>query len=117
MNRVVVTGLGTVSPIGHSTPSYWAALTAGQCGFGPPTLAAAERINTKVVAEVKGFVPVDHFDSRHISLLDRVSHFAVVAAREAIGQSGLSFRDGLGERTAAIVGSGIGGQSTQDESF
>ena len=117
MNRVVVTGLGTVSPVGLSTPSYWAALTAGQCGFGPPTMAAADRINTKVVAEVKGFVPADHFDSRQISLLDRVSQFAVVAAREAIAQSGLSFRDGLGERTAAIVGSGIGGQSTQDESF
>jgi nodulation protein E len=117
VNRVVVTGLGTVSPVGLSTPSYWAALTAGQCGFGPPTMAAADRINTKVVAEVKGFVPADHFDSRQISLLDRVSQFAVVAAREAIAQSGLSFRDGLGERTAAIVGSGIGGQSTQDESF
>ena len=117
MIRVVVTGLGTVSPVGLSTPSYWVALTAGQCGFGPPTMAAADRINTKIVAEVKGFVPTDHFDSRQISLLDRVSQFAVVAAREAIAQSGLSFRDGLGERTAAIVGSGIGGQSTQDESF
>ena len=117
MNRVVVTGLGTVSPVGLSTSSYWAALTAGQCGFGPPTMLAVERVNTKVVAEVKGFVPADHFDSRQISLLDRVSQFAVVAAREAIAQSGLSFRDGLGERTAAIVGSGIGGQSTQDESF
>jgi nodulation protein E len=80
-------------------------------------MAAADRINTKIVAEVKGFVPADHFDSRQISLLDRVSQFAVVAAREAIAQSGLSFRDGLGERTAAIVGSSIGGQSTQDESF
>jgi nodulation protein E len=117
VNRVVVTGLGAVSPVGLSTSSYWAALTAGQCGFGPPTMAAADRINTKVVAEVQGFVPADHFDSRQISLLDRVSQFAVVAAREAIAQSGLSFRDGLGERTAAIVGSGIGGQSTQDESF
>ena len=117
MNRVVVTGLGTISPIGLSTKSYWAALTAGQCGFGSPTMAAADRINTKVVAEVKGFVPADHFDSRQISFLDRVSQFAVVAAREAIAQSGLSFRDGLGERTAAIVGSGIGGQSTQDDAF
>jgi nodulation protein E len=117
VNRVVVTGLGTVSPVGLSTPSYWAAVTAGQCGFGPPTIADPNRINTKVVAEVKGFVPADHFDSRQISLLDRVSQFAVVAAREAIAQSGVSFHDGLGERTAAIVGSGIGGQGTQDESF
>jgi nodulation protein E len=117
VNRVVVTGLGTISPIGLSTSSYWAAITAGQCGFGPPTMLAADRVNTKVVAEVKGFVAADHFDSRQISYLDRVSQFAVVAAREAIAQSGLSFSGGLGERTAAIVGSGIGGQSTQDESF
>jgi nodulation protein E len=117
VNRVVVTGLGTVSPVGRSTPSYWAALTAGQCGFGPPTMLASERVNTKVLAEVKGFVPADHFDSRQIGLLDRVSQFAVVAAREAIGQSGLSFRDGLGERTASIIGCGIGGQTTQDDNF
>jgi nodulation protein E len=117
VNRVVVTGLGTISPVGLSTSSYWAAITAGQCGFGPPTMLAADRVNTKVVAEVKRFVAADHFDSRQISFLDRVSQFAVVAAREAIAQSGLSFSGGLGERTAAIVGSGIGGQSTQDESF
>jgi nodulation protein E len=117
VNRVVITGLGTVSPIGLSTAAYWTALTAGQSGFGPPTIFAAERLNTKIVAEVKGFVPEGHFDTRQIGLLDRVSQFAVVAAREAIAQSGLSFRNGLGERTAAIVGSGIGGQTTQDDSF
>jgi nodulation protein E len=117
VNRVVITGLGTVSPVGPSTAAYWAALTAGQTGFGPPTIFAAERLNTRVVAEVKGFVPEDHFDARQIGFLDRVSQFAVVAAREAITQSGLSFRDGLGERTAAIVGSGIGGQTTQDDNF
>ena len=117
MNRVVITGLGTVSPVGLSTQSYWAALTAGRSGFAAPTIFDAERLNTRVVAEVKGFVPADHFDTRQIGFLDRVSQFAVVAAREAVAQSGLSFRDGLGERTAAIVGSGIGGQTTQDDNF
>lgn len=117
MNRVVITGLGTVSPIGLSTNSYWASLTAGQSGFGPPTIFAADRVNTKVFAEVKGFVPADHFDARQISFLDRVSQFAIVAAREAVAQAGLSFRDGLGERTASIIGCGIGGQTTQDDNF
>jgi nodulation protein E len=117
VNRVVITGLGTISPIGQTTKSYWAALTAGDSGFGPPTIFAAERLNTKVVAEVKGFVAEDHFESRQIGLLDRVSQFAVVAAREAITQAGLSFREGLGQRTAAVVGSGIGGQTTQDDAF
>ena len=68
MNRVVITGLGTISPIGLSTKSYWNALTAGQSGFGPPTIFAAERLNTKVVAEVKGFVPEHHFDARQLGL-------------------------------------------------
>jgi nodulation protein E len=117
VKRVVITGLGTVSPLGLSTNAYWTALAAGQSGFGPPTIFAAERLNTKVVAEVKGFVPEDHFDARQIGLLDRVSQFAVVAAREAIAQSGLSFHDGLGERTATIIGCGIGGQTTQDDNF
>jgi len=117
VKRVVITGLGAVSPVGQSTQSYWAALAAGQSGFAPPTMLAIERLNTKVVAEVKGFAPADHFDTRQIGFLDRVSQFALVAAREAIAQSGLSFRDGLGERTAAIVGSGIGGQGTQDDNF
>jgi nodulation protein E len=117
VNRVVITGLGAVSPIGLSTQAYWAALVAGRSGFGPPTIFAADRLNTKVVAEVKGYVPADHFDVRQIGFLDRVSQLAVVAAREAIAQAGLSFRDGLGERTAAIIGSGIGGQTTQDDNF
>jgi nodulation protein E len=117
VNRVVVTGLGTVSPVGQSSAAYWAALAAGRTGFGPPTIFDASRLNTKSVAEVNDFVAADHFDVRQIGFLDRVSQFAVVAAREAIGQSGLSFRSGLGARTAAIIGSGIGGQTTQDDNF
>jgi nodulation protein E len=117
VNRVVVTGLGTVSPVGQSSAAYWAALAAGRPGFGPPTIFDAGRLNTKSVAEVNDFVAADHFDVRQIGFLDRVSQFAVVAAREAIGQSGLSFRNGLGARTAAIIGSGIGGQTTQDDNF
>ncbi len=117
MNRVVITGLGAVSPIGQSAAAYWAALVEGQSGFGPPTIFPTDRLNTKVVAEVKDFVPADHFDTRQIGFLDRVSQFAVVAAREAVAQSGLSFDGELGERTAAIIGSGIGGQTTQDDNF
>jgi nodulation protein E len=117
VNRVVITGLGVVSPLGHTAKAYWDALVAGRSGFGPPTIFATDRLSTKVVAEVKDFVPGHHFDARQIGVLDRVSQFAVVAAREAIGQSGLSFADGLGEQTAAIIGSGIGGQTTQDDNF
>jgi len=117
VNRVVVTGLGVVSPVGSSVDEYWAALVAGRCGFGPPVLAPAGLVNTKVVAQVKDFVASEHFDARQISFLDRVSQFAVVAARQALRQAGLSFSDELGEQTAVIVGTAVGGQGTAEESF
>ena len=117
MNRVVVTGLGVVSPLGQSVNSYWTALVEGRSGFKAPTIFATERLNTKSVAEVSDFVPTDHFDTRQISFLDRVSQFAVVAARQAVAQARLSIEGELAEQTAAIVGSGIGGQTTQDDNF
>jgi nodulation protein E len=66
---------------------------------------------------VKGFDPSEHFEDRQLVFLDRVSQFGVVAAREAIAQSGLSFGDGLSERTAAIIGTAVGGQTTQDDNY
>ena len=117
MNRVVVTGLGVVSPLGSSLAEYWAALVGGRSGFGPPTLVPAGRVNTKVVAQVKDFVASDHFDERQILLLDRVAQFAVVAARQAHNQSGLSFSEELSEQTAVVVGTAVGGQNTAEESL
>jgi len=69
------------------------------------------------VAEVRDFVPTAHFSDRELAPLDRVSQFAVVAAREAIAQSGLTFSDALAERTATIVGTGVGGVNTMDASY
>ena len=117
VNRVVVTGLGVVSPVGLSLAKYWEELVAGRSGFGPPLLAPADRVKTSIVAQVTDFVASDHFDARQTTFLDRVSQFAVVAARQAMEQSGLSFRNGLSEQTAVIVGTGVGGQTTADESF
>jgi nodulation protein E len=118
VHRVVVTGLGAVSPLGHTTASYWENLKLGKSGLGPITLPpAAEELTQKVAAEVKDFEPLRHFAERQLSTLDRVSQFAVVAAREAIAQSGLAFDMALSLRTATIVGTGVGGQTTLDESF
>jgi nodulation protein E len=118
VNRVVVTGLGAVTPLGHTVPAYWEKLKAGVSGFGPITLTPAnEELTQKVAAEVKDFDPLKHFAERQLSALDRVSQFAVVAAREAIAQSGIVFDMPLSLRTAAIVGSGVGGQTTHDDSF
>jgi nodulation protein E len=117
LNRVVITGLGVVSSVGQSTQDYWNSLIAGRSGFAPPTLGATAQATGKLVGEVKGFEPAAHFESSQLSLIDRVSQFAVVAARQAVGQSGLVLRDELAERTAAIIGTGSGGHTTVDESF
>ena len=118
VTRVVVTGLGAITPLGHTATSYWANLKQGVCGIGPITLAATpEELSQKVAAEVKDFDPLKHFVERQISSLDRASQFAVVAAREAIAQAAITFDMPLSVRTACIVGSGAGGQTTQDDSF
>ena len=118
VNRVVVTGLGAVTPLGNTVPAYWENLKRGASGLGPITQAATpEELTQKVAAEVKDFDPLKHFEERELSTLDRVSQFAVVAAREAIAKSGLVFDMPLSLRTATIIGTGVGGQSTLDESF
>ena len=118
MTRVVVTGLGAVTPLGHTTAAYWANLKQGVSGIGPITLTATpEELSQKVAAEVKGFDPLEHFEERELSTLDRVSQFAVVAAREAIAQAAITFDTPLSLRTATIIGTGVGGQTTLDESF
>ena len=115
--RVVVTGSGAISPVGLDTPSYWASLVAGRNGIAPPTGVPTNLLQGEPVAEVRDFAPAAHFSDRELSALDRVSQFAVVAARQAIAQSGLTFDDALAERTATIVGTGIGGVGTLDASY
>jgi nodulation protein E len=118
VSRVVVTGLGAVSPLGHTAASYWQGLKLGTSGIGPITISAAPaELTQKAAAEVKGFDPLAHFAERQVSTLDRIAQFAVVAAREAIAQSGITFDMPLSLRTATIVGTGVGGQTTHDDSF
>lgn len=118
VNRVVVTGLGAVTPLGLDAGAYWTGLKDGVAGIGPiKNIPDAEQLSQKVAAEVRGFDPLQHFEERALSTLDRVSQMAVVAAREAIAQSGITLDEPLSERTAAIVGTGAGGQATVDENF
>jgi nodulation protein E len=118
MHRVVVTGWGVLSPIGNDAAAYWSGLARAQSGLGLPTLAPpVDQLLQKVVAEVKGFDPGAHFNDRQLAFMDRVAQLGVAAAREAIAHSGLAFTDGLAERTATIVGTAVGGQTTQDENY
>ena len=116
MRRVVITGMGTINALAHDAPSSWQAMREGRSGIGPIVNIATDLTNVKIAAEVRGFDPLVHFDPKRLILLDRVSQFALIAAREAVTQSGLDFRaEGRGERTACIVGTGIGGENTHDE--
>ena len=118
VSRVVVTGMGVVSPVGNTVASYWTSLKQGVSGIGPITqVPRAEQLVQKIAAEVKDFDPLRHFDERELSALDRVSQFAVVAAREAIAQAAIVLDEQLSLKTAAIIGTGAGGQITTDESF
>ena len=115
--RVVVTGCGVVSPVGKDAATYWRALREGVSGIGQPTLVPPELLLREVVAEVKDYDPTAYFEERQLAPLDRVSQFAIIAAREALAHSGLEISEALSERTAAIVGTGIGGSNTIDESY
>lgn len=116
MQRVVITGMGAVTALGHTAKETWAGMREGRDGIGPITQFPRESMRFGIAAQVRDFDPLAHFDEKRLVLIDRVSQFALVAAREAIAQSGIDFAaDGIGENTAVIIGSGVGGELTRDE--
>jgi nodulation protein E len=116
MRRVVITGMGSISALGYDSSAQWRAMCEGVCGIGPIETIPTAQLNIKIAAEVHNYDPLAFFEQKRLGILDRVSQFALIAAREAVAQSGLSFRDhGLGERTACIVGTGVGGETTHNE--
>jgi nodulation protein E len=116
-HRVVVTGAGVISALGHNCGEFWQGLASGRSGIQP--LQAVDRglLRFPNGAEVQGFDPSRYFEEKEIGLLDRFAQFGVVAAREAIVQSGIEWSDQLRERTAIVTGSCVGGQTTEDEGF
>jgi nodulation protein E len=115
LRRVVITGMGCVSALGLSAPDTWAAMREGKSGIAPLTGLQATDLRTPVAAQLKGYDPLAHFDEKRLVMLDPVSQYALVAAREAMAQAGLDCRGELADRTAVIIGTGIGGASTQDQ--
>jgi len=118
MRRVVITGMGAIGALGHSAAETWREMLAGRSGIGPIQAVPAEKLRAKVAAEVRDYDPARHFDDKRLPMLDRTSQFALIAAREAVRQSGIDFDQGdLRERSAVIVGTGVGGENSHDEAF
>lgn len=117
MNRVVVTGIGVVSPVGCTLEEFWTAVVEGRSGIGPLIAARSERLTTRIAAQARQFDPAVHFEGKQQGLLDRFSQFAVVAARAAVHDAGLTISEPLALQTATIIGSAAGGQTTMDDSY
>ena len=118
LRRVVVTGLGALTPVGNTLQEYWDGLVSGRSGAVPITKFDAEKFKTRFACEVKGFDPTAFIDRKEARKMDPFSQYAVVTADEAIRDSGLELEKEDRDQIGVIWGSGIGGlQTFQDECF
>jgi len=115
--RVVVTGIGVISALGHNWCEFWRTLREGRSGIGPLEAVDRTLLRFQNGAEVRNYNAASHFDEKEISLLDRFAQFGVVAAREAVHAAGIDWTPELREETAIVTGSCVGGQTTEDEGF
>jgi 3-oxoacyl-[acyl-carrier-protein] synthase II len=107
--RVVITGVGLVSPLGLDAPSTWEALLAGRNGIGPITRFDASAYSCRIAGEVRGFDPDNYLDRKDARRVDTFIHYAIAASKEALGASGLKIDRGNAEAVGVYIGSGIGG--------
>ena len=113
--RVVVTGMGAITPIGNNVEEFFNGLIEGKCGIDNITLFDTEKFKVKLAAQVKGYNAEEYFDRRAAKRLDRFSQFAMIAAREAMKDSGITKENTNMERVGIVVSSGIGGLGTIEE--
>lgn len=112
MRRVVITGLGAITPIGNNVEEFWNGIKEGKCGIDKITAFDTTDFKVKLAAEVKGYNPEEYFDRKEAKRLDKFSQYAMIAAREAWEDSGIDKEKENMERVGVILGSGIGGIET-----
>jgi len=117
MNRVVITGSGTINALGQNVPETLGAMREGRCGIGPLKCSNVERLSIKIGGQVQNFDEANHFNRQQIALYDRFTQFTLLAAREAMAQSGLSFSGELAEKSGIILGTAAGGMNTWDDNY
>ena len=110
--RVVITGLGTINPLGHNVPEFWDNLIKGVSGAGPITRFDASNFRTQFACEVKNYEPTEYFDKKEVRKMDLYTQFGLIAAREAIKDSALNLEQEDKKRIGVIWGAGIGGLQT-----
>ncbi len=117
MNRVVITGAGTINPLGADVATTMEAMREGRCGIGPLDIPDVDRLAIQIGGQVKNYDETQHFNRQQIALYDRFTQFTLLAARQAIGQSGLTFSGDLADQSGVIFGTSGGGLNTQDENY
>ncbi len=117
MRRVVITGAGTINALGADVPQTLDAMKEGRCGIGRLDIRDVDRLAIQIGGQVKGYDEQAHFNRQQIALYDRFTQFTLLAARQAIAQSGLTFAGALADRSGVILGTSGGGLNTQDENY
>lgn len=117
MKRVVITGAGTINALGHDVDTTLAAMREGRCGIGPLDIRDLDRLSVKIGGQVTGYDEQAHFNRQQISLYDRFTQFTLLAAEQALTQSGLQFSGELADRSGVVLGTSGGGLNTQDENY
>ena len=117
IRRVVITGQGAICALGHTASAIVSAMMEGRCAIGPLEFPNVDRLSIRIGAQVHGFDPTQHFTRSQLALFDPFTQFAVLAAHEAMAQSGVTLTDELSLKTGVILGSAGGGLQTQDENY
>ena len=117
MKRVVITGAGTINALGHNVPQTLEAMREGRCGIGPLDFRDVDRLAIKIGGQVRDFNADSEFNRQQMSLYDRFTQFTLLAAKEAISQSGLIFTGDLAAKSGVVLGTAGGGVSTWDDNY
>ncbi|AUQ62621.1 beta-ketoacyl-[acyl-carrier-protein] synthase family protein [Phaeobacter inhibens] len=117
MNRVVITGMGTINALGHTVSETMISMAEGRCGIGELEFQDVDRLSIRIGGQVRGFEAEGRFNRQQMSLYDRFTQFTLTAAKEAIDQSGLEFHGELSQKSGVVLGTAGGGVSTWDDNY